>query len=153
MTPEQDLKLRFADAWLRSPGNAYAAALTLTKNNVQLALQLVDAFIFDDEVSAFKTQLVEEYGEAHFLPSKFQMVREVYDRAKNNPIDDSYIRLMKLAADMMGFIEKPGVVINNNSQTNNRVMFVPMARLNENGTVDADLWEKDAISQQQALTQ
>ena len=153
MTDEQKLKLKFAEAWLREPNNAYAAALSITKNNPSLAIKICDMFLFDDEVRQMKSQLIEEHGEEHFLPTKFEMFRDVYDRAKSAPCDDSYAKLMKLAADMRGFIEKPGLTINNNTQTNNRVMLVPVGKLSENGTIDADAWEQSAIEQQQTLTQ
>jgi len=153
MTAEQQLKLKFAEAWLRNPNNAFAAALSIAKNNSFIAMKMVDNWIFDDEVENFKSQLLDEYGEEHFLPSKSQMVREIYDRATASIDDDSYGRLMKLAAEMRGMIEKPGLTINNNHQTNNRVMVIPVGRLMENGQVDADDWEHTAITQQQALTQ
>lgn len=152
MTDEQKLKLKFAEAWLRNPNNAYAAALFVTKNDSFAAIKICDAWIFDDEVDRMKRQLIEEHGEEHFLPTKCEMIRDVYDRAQACYVDDSYVKLMKLAADMRGFIEKPGVTINN-TQTNNRVMVIPVGRLNDNGTVDADHWEQTAIGQQQALTQ
>ena len=154
MTDEQKLKLKFADAWLRNPNNAYAAALSITKNNSFLAVRICDHWLFDDEVAAFKDALIEEHGEDHFLPSKYQMVHDVYTRATNSHSDDSFAKLMKLAADMRGFIEKQNVNISTtNVTTNNRVMLIPVGKLTENGTVDADYWEQGAIAQQNVLTQ
>jgi hypothetical protein len=153
MTPEQQLKLAFAEAWLRNPRNAYAAALTITKKDTFAAMQIADKWVWDDDVAKFKAELIDEYGEEHFLPTKCEMIRDVLDRAETAYLDDSYVKLMKLAADMRGFIEKPGLTINNNTQTNNRVMIVPVGKLNDDGTVDAQDWERKAIEQQQALIQ
>lgn len=152
MTDEQLLKLKFADAWLRNPNNAYAAALRVTKNDPFLATQICSDWLFDDEVEAFKKALIEEHGEEHFLPTKSELLHDIYDRARSCFVDDSYAKLMKLAAEMRGMIEKPGLTINNNT-TNNRVMLIPMGKLNDNGTVDSDHWEQTAIEQQSGLTQ
>ena len=110
-------------------------------------MQIVNNWSHDPEVVQFKRELVEEHGEEHFLPSKFQLVRDIIDRARTNPFAD-FEKSYKLVADMMGWIEKPGITINN-STTNNKVMVVPVGRLNDNGTVDENVWEKNAISQQQ----
>jgi hypothetical protein len=152
MTDEQKLKLIFAEAWLRNPSNAYQAALKVTKNDPFAASKICDTLLFDDEVEEFKKLLIEEHGEDHFLPTKCEMVREVYDRARTCVADDSYAKLMKLAADMRGFIEKPGINITNNTQTNNRVMIVPVGKMTDQGTIDVEDWEKTAIEQQQSLT-
>lgn len=153
MTNEQRLKLAFAEAWLRNPKNAYAAAMQVTRNDCFTALQIADNWIWDSEVLQFKEALLDEHGEEHFLPSKFEMIRDVLDRADRCLNDDSYVKHMKLAADMRGFIEKPGVTINNNTQTNNRVMLIPVGQLNDDGTVNALDWEKKAIQQQQDLVE
>lgn len=153
MTPEQQLKMAFAEAWLRNPRNAYAAALTLTGKDTFAAMQIADKWVLDAEVKHFKEQLIDEHGEEHFLPSKSEMIRDVLYRAESSPVDDSYVKLMKLAADMRGFIEKPGLTINNNTQTNNRVMVVPVGRLNDDGTIDSHEWEQRAVEQQHVLTQ
>ena len=109
-------------------------------------MQIVNNWCYDPEVIEFKEQLNQEYGEEHFLPSKFQMVRDLIDRARNNPFAD-FEKSYKLAADILGFIQKPGVTVNT-SITNNKVMVVPVGRLNDNGTVNEDDWESKAISQQ-----
>jgi hypothetical protein len=153
MNDEQKLKLKFAEAWLRNPNNAYAAALSVAKNNPFLATQICDKFLNDSEVEAFKKSLIDDLGEEHFLPSKCEMIREVYDRAKICLVDESYVKLMKLAADMRGFIEKPGITVNNLTQTNNRVMMIPSFPTNQNGVVDADYWESVAIGQQKSITE
>lgn len=151
MNDQQKLKLAFADAWLRNPRDAYKAALEITRNDCAASLHIVDKWVWDKEVLDFKKSLIEEFGEEHFLPSKASMVVDILHRAEGAVADDSYVKLMKLAADMRGYIEKPGITVNNNSQTNNRVMIVPVGHLNDDGTVNADDWENKAIEQQQGL--
>lgn len=150
MTNEQKLKRAFAEAWLRNPNNMYAGAMELTRNDPFMATRLCDQFLFDEEVKAYKRELIDEHGEEHFLPTKTDMLHQIMDRAIG-ATEEGFVKMMKLAADMRGFIEKPGVTINNNSLTNNRVMVVPVGRLNDDGTVDANQWEQSAIEQQQAL--
>lgn len=147
MTPEQQLKKQFAYEWLKEPSNAYAAALKITQRDTFAAMQIVNNWCYDPEVVEFKRQLNEEHGEEHFLPSKFQAARDLIDRARNNPFAD-FEKSYKLVAEMLGWIEKPGITINN-STTNNKVMVVPVGRLNDNGTVNEDAWESKAIHQQQ----
>lgn len=149
MTKQQQLKKAFAYEWLKEPKNAYAAALAVTGRDTFAAMQIVDNWCYDTEVVQFKNDLISEYGEEHFLPSKFEMCRDVIDKARETMCPDSFAKLYKLAADMRGFIEKPGVTINT-SVTNNKVMVVPVGRLNDNGTVNEDVWEQQAVAQQQA---
>lgn len=151
MTPEQEIKLEFAQAWLRQPDNAYAAALTLVEDRFQ-AFRMAEILAKDPEVKEIKKQLIDEYGEEHFLPTKSDMVRQIFQRAQF-ATEDGFVKMFTLIANMRGFIEKQAPVTINNTQTNNRIMVVPMANLNDNGSVDANHWEKLAISQQTALTQ
>lgn len=151
MTAEQAIKLQFAEAWLRQPDNAYAAALTIVEDRFQ-AFRMAEILVKDPEVKEIKKQLIEEYGEEHFLPTKSDMVRQIFQRAQF-ATEDGFVKMFTLIANMRGFIEKQAPVTINNNQTNNRIMLVPMANLNDNGTVDANHWEKLAVSQQAALTQ
>ena len=145
---ELQAKKAFAYEWLKEPNNAYAAALKITGRDTFAAMRMVDNWCYDPVVTQLKSQLIEEHGEDHFLPSKAQMCRDLIDRARSDPFAD-FEKSYKLVADMRGFIEKPGVTINT-SVTNNKVMVVPVGRLNDNGTVDEDVWEQQAIEQQQA---
>lgn len=148
---DQKIKQAFAYEWLKEPKEPFKAAMKLTKGNSSAAIQLTDALVHDDEVAAFKKELIEQYGEAHFLPSKFEMVRDCIDRGKAAICDDSFQKIYKLAADMMGFVEKPGVTINNN-MTSNKVMLIPAPQLNGNGSINQDDWQQRAIEQQQKIT-
>ena len=147
MTDEQQAKRMFAYEWLKDPRNSYAAALKVTQRDIFAAMQIVNNWCHDPEVIQFKLDLVQEHGEEHFLPSKLEMVRDVIDRARDTLCPDAFGKLYKLAADMRGFIEKPGVTINNNT-SNNKVMVMPVGRLNRDGSVNEEVWEQAAIEQQ-----
>lgn len=148
---EEELKYQFAEEWLRNPDNPFQAALNITNGNGQLSLKIADSWIRDPEVKAMKKQLIAKYGEDHFLPSQTSMLFDILNRARNCPMDEDYVKLMRLAADIRGMIQKPGVTINNNVTTN-KVMVVPIRVGNDGQTVDSHEWERQLISQQQTLT-
>ena len=85
-----------------------------------------------------------------YLPTREESLHEIYDRASKSYSDDSFMKLHRLAADMRGQIEKPGITVNNTT-TVNKVMVIPVGKLTEQGTVDADDWSNRAISQQETL--
>lgn len=149
----QRLKLAFAEAWLFEPRNAFGAALKITKGNSQAALAISSNWIHDDEVLAMKAALIVERGEEAFLPSKAEMVHEVIHRARETTYNDEFAKLMKLAADMRGFIEKPGVTVNNNtSVTTNKIMAIPMFVNAQGQKLTDDEWENSLIEQQSQIT-
>ena len=148
---DQKIKQAFAYERLKDPSNPFKAAMKLTKGNSPAALHIVDTLVHDDQVAEFKRELLDKYGEAHFLPSKFDMVRDCIDRGKATLDNDAFQKLYKLAADMMGYIEKPGVTINNNNMTSNKVMLIPAPQLNANGSINQDDWQNRAIEQQQQV--
>ena len=151
MTKEQIAKKLYAEALLKNPNDVYKAALSCTRNDYPAALKIVEQWTYDDEVLDFKDQLLAERGHESFLPSKEQMLEDILLRAKTCIDNDQYVKLMKLAADMRGMIEKPGLTINN-TVTTNKVMNIPIY-LNQQGSpiIDAE-WEKKAIAQQESLT-
>lgn len=149
----QLLKRAFAEAWLRNPSNAFAAALEVTGNDPVASTQLANSWVGDSEVKAFKNELITEYGEEYFLPSKTSMVHDILDRARKCQHDEDYVKLMKLAADMRGFIEKPGVTVNNNTTfTTNKVMQIPVFVNNAGQPIDDHEWEQQLIANQERLT-
>lgn len=141
---EIDLKRRFADALLRNPNGAYSAANKLGVDH-ETAAHIARFWINDPEVARIQQELLEEYGPREFLPTREQAARTVYQRAESANNDD-FVKMMKLYAEMMGFIEKPGLTINNtnNSQTVTNVMQVPLV-------TSRDEWERIAIPHQSNL--
>lgn len=150
MTDEQELKLQFAEAWLRNPSNAFLAAKLIAGEDPHMAMQMANAWVRDPEVAEMKKQLIAEYGEESFLPSKASMIHDILDRARNCPHNDDYVKLMRLMSDMRGWIEKPGLTVNNNVTTN-KVMVVPIRVGTDGATIDSHEWEKQLIEQQTSL--
>lgn len=133
------LKRLFAENMLRNP-DPFAAVrdMGLTPESIVLVAQ---TWPNDPEVLAIQKDLLDEHGSRAFLPSREQIAREIHAKAKlvNKPGD--YEKLMRLYSDMMGFIEKPGVTVNNNTQQIVNVMKVPMAG-------NPEEWEARAVAQQ-----
>lgn len=148
---ELELKIKFADAWLRNPNNAFEAALTVTKGEPSKALCMSSDWIYDNEVLQLKAELVEKYGEEYFLPSKAAMLQDIYTRARKTPQNDDYVKLMKLAADMRGMLSDKSNVNINTTITQNKVMIVPTFVDSAGKLLDDNAWEQKLIQQQQRL--
>lgn len=150
---ELDVKIQFADAWLRNPNNAFEAALTVTKGDPCEALRISSAYIYDDQVLQLKAELIEKFGEEHFLPSKVAMLQDILTRAKKTPQDDDYVKLMKLAADMRGMLSDKSTVNVSTTINQNKVMIVPTFVDASGKLLDDHAWEQNLIQQQQRLVQ
>lgn len=141
---DENLLRMYAEALLRDPSNPYEAALKLT-GDVQTSMRLAK-LTADPEFIAAKDALYDELGEDYFLPTKSEIVREVLAKAKQCTNADVAFKGYKLAADMLGFIEKPKdtTVINNSLTDNRRVMVV------QDFGSDSE-WEKQVQAQQAKL--
>jgi len=93
------------------------------------------------EIEEAKRALIEEKGAAYFLPDRYQICREIHAAANSAKTFDDKFKGLKLYAEIMGFIEKPGTSVVTNNTTVNKVMVVPM-------TTSQDAWESNAIGQQ-----
>ncbi len=144
METENERKTAFAMELLKSPDNPLKAALAIEPNTGE-ALRMVHFWTNDGFVIAEKARLLNENGAKSFLPTREEYAKAVYDLACS-ACEDLKDRLtaFRLYGDIMGFIEKPGVNINNNVVTN-KVMVV-----NNNGSNDE--WEQKLLRQQKALT-
>lgn len=140
---QNELKRKFAYELLRNPSNPFAAANELPVSMEQRS-HIVANWTLDPLVQKFKDELLDEHGPRHFLPSREDAARLVWDRAQNSKPDD-FVKLMKLYGDYMGFIEKPGVTVNNTTNVQHNVMHVPMV-------ASEDEWQARAMAQQENLT-
>ena len=148
---ELTYKVAFAEQWLRNPHNSFEAAMKVCRGRTVEALQMAQAWMYDDQVLQLKDELVAKYGEEHFLPSKAEMLHSIYRRS-NDPAtaNEDFVKLMKLAADMRGMLQdKTSVAINN--ITNNKVMMVPVFVDSAGKIASDDSWEQSLIEQQQRL--
>ena len=143
METENERKTAFAIELLKSPDNPLKAALVIEPNTGE-ALRMVHFWSNDEFVLSEKARLLKECGAKSFLPTKEEFAKAVYNLAEVAGFVDDKLKAFRLYGDIMGFIEKPGVNINNNVVTN-RVMVV-----NSNGSNDE--WEQKLLKQQKALT-
>lgn len=141
------LKLEFAEALLRFPDEPFEAARRVFGEDHARVSYVASAWVRDPVVLAEQERLIEEFGPEEFLPSKAEYARVVWRNANNPsiPVEDR-VKLLNMYGDIRGFKEKPGVVINNNTNTlvQNRVMLVK-----DHGGAEA--WEKLAAKQQHQL--
>ena len=150
---ETQLKWKLAEALLRNPTNPFKAALTVTLGDNVAALTILDSWQNTPEIHKMKQILVEEQGEDAFLPSAAAMTWDVLNRAERCFDDGEYCKLMSLAVDMRGMNQTknaPSVVVNN-TQTNNKIMHVPVMVNNAGSELSIDEWEAGLIDQQQRL--
>ena len=141
---EADLKIRFADALLRDPNNAFAAAQSIGIEQSRI-MQIATTWPNDTDVLKAQKELVEKHGAREFLPTREEAARLLWEKAQNAQKAEDVAKLMKIYGDYMGFIEKPGLTVNNNTQNVLHVMRVPMPE-------SADDWESKAIEHQSNIT-
>ncbi len=140
---EADLKIRFADALLRDPNNAFAAAQSIGIEQSRI-MEIATTWPNDSDVLKAQKQLVEKHGAREFLPSREEAARLLWEKAQNAQKAEDVAKLMKIYGDYMGFIEKPGLTVNN-TQNVLHVMRVPMPDSVED-------WEAKAIEHQSNIT-
>lgn len=112
-----------------------------------MALNCALAWKDTPEIEFAKRELVRENGAAYYLPDRYQVCMDVYNIATNGARSfDDKLKALKLYADIMGFIEKPGATTNisQNNVTVNKVMVVPSAGSSES-------WEQRSLGQQAKL--
>lgn len=136
---QHELKRRFAESMLREP-NAMKAVRSLNLEPSSAVL-IVQAWPNDPVVLELQKELLEEHGAKHFLPTREEIAREIHAKAQITNKPDDFVKLMKLYGEYMGYIEKPGVTVNNQTQQIVNVMRVPMAESEKD-------WEQRAIEQQ-----
>lgn len=142
---EQEAKAKFAEELLRRPRAAFEIACELFgPMETGRALKASAEWPVDPYVLDIQAGLIEEHGERYFLPTKEQFARQVIDYADTIRTPEDRLKAYRLYAEVMGFIEKPGVVVNNNVD-NRRVMIVK-----DHGNDDD--WERRLVNQQKQLT-
>lgn len=138
------LKMQFAEGLLRDPKHPYAVAHDIFHNDLASATYAYLHWPRDEKVIEFQQRLLDEHGAAHFLPTKEEVAREIYDRASNCRDIDLFAKTIRLYCDVMGHIEKPGMNVTNNLQLVNNVMEVPRIE-------NEDDWQQLASEQQTTL--
>lgn len=144
--PESEMEERreaFAFAYLRNPDNPSAAAREIEKHPGR-AYWIFQNWAFDETVLALMGKTVAELGPKATIPTKEEFASKLFRDA--NEIGDPEIRLdyMELFAKVMGYVEKPGTIVNNNVLTSNRVLLMPSSASSEE-------WEAKLKAQQTRL--
>ena len=106
---EAEEKLQYAEMLLHNPTNPYEVAQSLYPNDLGTCMWIVNFWVKDPIVTEKQKELLAEYGEEYFLPSKVDTARDIWNRAKACHDPDQYSKLMRLYADVRGFIEKAAI--------------------------------------------
>lgn len=139
------LKDAYAMLLLQAPNDPFGCALKLFGTNTVRALEVSQTWVCDYYVLSKQADLLAEFGEDHFLPSKAIAARRVFEMAEMSNADrKDRLAAYRLYAEMRGFIEKGGGININNNITTNRVMVVK-----DHGSNDD--WERSAAGQQSKL--
>jgi hypothetical protein len=129
MENELELKSKFAFELLRANVTdsigAFKIALSIFPNDTGVALRVANEWVKDPIVIAEQQRLADELGELAFLPTKIDLSRAIWEKAnKEYTCTEDFTKLMRLYAEVRGFIEKPTTNIQNNLISNNKVMIV-----------------------------
>lgn len=142
---EDEAKRAFAEAWLRNPTKPYDAAVSIL-GFTQWAHIAATQWIIDPIVQGEKERLLDEFGAKHFLPTKEEMAQVLLAEAAGARNAEDKARFFKLAADIMGYIERPAVNVNSN---NTNVTTVKVLKVKDHG--DIEEWSRGAVAQQTKL--
>ena len=141
---EQDRKARFAEALLRNPNNAYAAACSVFGMDTATALRVSSEWPYDLFVLQRQAELLEQFGPDEYLPTKAVVARRIYETGETATDVKDKLAAFKLYAELRGFVPKGDGANVNLTVNNNRVMV-----LRDFGSDDD--WETAAAKQQTKL--
>jgi len=146
LVPDDDEKKRaFAFNLLKNPNKPIEAAKAVFPDDMATACTVSVAWVNDGKIVQYQQELLKEYGEEHFLPSKADVARELYRIGAQQPAEDrDKIKALETYSRLMGYLGDGSTNINNYMSTSNRVMMVP-----EHQTVDS--WAHKAKDSQANL--
>lgn len=146
----QEQKRLFAEALLRAPNQPVVASRAVFPLDPGQAFLASTQWPHDPEVIDQQRQLLDRFGAKHFMPTKEQLAMIVllsaeetgFNGTKTHEYADR-LKAYELYAKVMGFIERPGVVTQNNTVVNNVMV------MRDHGSNDD--WANKAAVQQKAL--
>jgi hypothetical protein len=147
---ELERKRKYMIQLLREPEEYFKAGLAAYPErdswHTAMAMKVGTEWVDDFECLQIKKDLIEEFGEAFFLPSKGDLAREIWATAKGAKTNSDKIKGLELYGKVMNFIEQPqpAQIHNNVGNTTNKVMLV--TRSNSD-----DEWEQKLLDQQTKL--
>ena len=113
---EERLKKEFAASLLKTPNEPFKAALAVFGSDSMAAMHAANYWVHDATVKAEQDRLIEELGEAAFLPSKAQIARELYELSQKERLsqtDKLRIDALNSYAKLMGWITDSAKINNN----------------------------------------
>lgn len=142
---EKAEKKRFAAALLHRPFNAFEVAQSILGETNPKAWDAAQTWPNDQVVIDEQQRLIEENGEDFYLMNRSGVLRHC-SRIADNPKSDAkdVVNALKLAAEILGCLQKPGVSVEVNNAIQSRVMVVT-----DSGS-EAQ-WEAKLQAQQAAL--
>lgn len=151
--PLDKLREPYARALLKNGSDDFKAAMQVCSGQPTLALELVQSFRGCPKIHKLKDHLLEEEGEEAFLPTRKQIVDDVMGRA-SRAADSDYIQMMKLVSESLGFTGKGNQTnIQVNSQTNNKIMQIPVFFNTQGEQLSDDEWSEKLQQQQKGLVE
>lgn len=141
---DRELKARFAREWARRPDEPFRVAFGLIPDTTGAALACT-AWQKDPEVLAELARIRGQEPQAATLPTKEDLARGLWDMSED--LTKSYnerLAAKRQYAEVMGFIQKPGVTANVTVPVVNRVM-----KVREYATPDS--WETAGLNNQRKL--
>jgi len=121
---EKAQKDEFAAEWLRQPDPFKAALSIVGPANVGRALQISSQWVLDSYVLTRQKELIEEFGEDYFLPSKAVIARKVLEVHENAKTSFDKLAALKLYAEVMGHISKP-----DNNKASGGLIAIPITEM------------------------
>lgn len=146
----EQLKRQFVVWWIKFPNEPYKAACIVFPDPKEMGTRLTVAHDWpnDAQVLMYRNELLNGEQAEKLLPSKHELMADLYEIAKRSHDDDAKIKAINAIAQLAGHIKAPGVQINNNNRIGNNsantVMLVP-----DYGSDDD--WQEALIQQQQKL--
>lgn len=147
ITPTETEKVLFIEAWAASGNALDAATAVYGTEQINLPKVLYAARMWPNDPAFIRAKAeYEKSGQySKQLPSKEQLLFDIYTRMQRARFAEDYEKLAKLYASMAGFVEKPKEA--NASDTQRQVVSV--MRVRDMGTNEE--WEAKAAAQQRQL--
>lgn len=141
-----EAKKAFALQLLKHESNPFKAGMEAFKDgDTSKALWVARHWVLDDEVLLQKELIIQEKGEATFLPSKAEVSKKIFSLLNENGLEvKETLEILKTYAQIMDFMPKnnqTNIQVNNNEQ---KVMIVPHFGSDDD-------WEEAVKKQQQQL--
>lgn len=148
----EQLKREFVEWWIRFPTEPYKAACIVfpKQDEIGARLTVVQDWIHDPYVLKYKIALLNSDVGENLLPSKNELMADLYDIAKRSHDDSAKIKAIEAYAKLAGHIKQPGVNINTNNNIGNNitqsVMLVPDYGSDEEWQESLMIQQRDLIS-------